>query len=74
MNRWVVGVLAVAAVGLGVTLLRNRPPAAPAPDPEPVTARGAESPAAPPVVDVIDLALELDLAPAKTEPFVPFDE
>lgn len=73
MNRWVLGVLALAAVGLGVTVLRNRPAAGPAPPPGPVVARGSEPPEAPPVVDVIDLALELDLAPAKGEPFVPFD-
>jgi hypothetical protein len=74
MTRWVLGVLGLTAVGLAATYWQNEPPAGPPWPPEPVVARGQEPPAAaPPAVDVIDLALELELAPVKAEPFVPFD-
>ena len=51
----------------------GRRSSAPAKPVEPTTARAQEPPAAPPAVDVLDLALELELAPARAEPFVPFD-
>jgi hypothetical protein len=73
MTRWVLVVLALTAAGLAATYWQNQPPAGPARPPDPVVVRAQEPPATPPVVDVIDLALELELAPAKAEPFVPFD-
>jgi hypothetical protein len=71
MNKVVLGVLALAAVGLAVTRLQTRPPAGCPACSLPPAAAPAPSP--PPAVDVIDLELELELAPAKAEPFVPFD-
>jgi hypothetical protein len=73
MTRWVFGVLGLTAVGLAVTYWQNEPPAGPAAPAEPAVARAQQPPSAPPAVDVLDLALELELAPARAEPFVPFD-
>ena len=69
MTKWVLGVLALAAVGFAAS--RTRP--TPAPCPECAAPVVPESPpAVPGVVDVVDLAAELD-KPAAEKPFVPFD-
>jgi hypothetical protein len=70
MSKWVLGVLALTAVGLAVSRMGPTPAHSPA---SAVPEEVAE-PAAPrqTVVDVVDLAAELD-RPAAEKPFVPFD-
>lgn len=78
MKQWVLGVLALIAAVFAVTLTRSRPtphPAVPVDPTPPAAAAPAREPAAagPPVVDVVDLAAELDRPAAADGPFVPFD-
>jgi hypothetical protein len=70
MTKWVLGVLALMAVGFAVSRMGPPLPRCPAcAVPEEV----AEPPAPrQTVVDVVDLASELD-RPAAEKPFVPFD-
>jgi hypothetical protein len=69
MMKWVLGVLALTAIGFAVSRTRPTParcPACAVPEsPEPPAPRAT-------VVDVVDLAAELD-RPAAEKPFVPFD-
>jgi hypothetical protein len=75
MTKWAIGALAVTTVALVATFYQNQPSNRPANQAEPAVVRNIPTTLdLPPVIDVLDLELELALAPTKCEPFVPFDE
>jgi hypothetical protein len=75
MTKWAIGALAVTTVALVATFYQNQPSNRPANQAEPAVVHSVPvTPDLPPVIDALDLELELAFAPTKCEPSVPFDE